>query len=148
MWISPGKTEGTFLPGWSRATYNMLIGVFRPKLWRAQAFNHIFRKWPPSAILVIRYFNKIDRVLPLWVVNGLVKYAFDMCIGVTVTQGVLRRRSGSGRTENIIYRPICIISGYYYVKWVTWIDQRKIIEVLLLKVTSSKLYSKHLPYLA
>ena len=44
-------------------------------------FHHIF---PKKAILVLRLFSKIDRVLPLHVINDCVKYEFDMRIGVAV----------------------------------------------------------------
>ena len=66
------KSIGTSLYSRSVATSNMkLIGAFLMKLWSAQVFSS--------------YFHKIDRVLPLYVINGCVKYEFDTCIGVAVT---------------------------------------------------------------
>ena len=43
-------------------------------------FHHIFTKWPLAAILVFPICSKIDRVLPLQVINGCVNYEFDTCI--------------------------------------------------------------------
>ena len=50
-----------------------LIGVFLIKLWSAQAFHHIFTKWPLAAILVFRFSPKsigfFHRVLPSMAVS-------------------------------------------------------------------------------
>ena len=63
-----------------------LIGSFLIKLYLVhKLFRHIFTKWPPAAILVFPICSKIDRVLPLQVINGCVNYEFDTCIGVAVT---------------------------------------------------------------
>ena len=44
-------------------------------------FNHIFTKWPPSAILVFRFSPKT-----FLVINGCVKYELGMSIGLRETQ--------------------------------------------------------------
>ena len=64
------KSMGTIFPGRSMATSHMkLVGAFQMKLWRAQVFSQHGRHrpfWSPICA-------KIDRVLPLRVVDTCVK---------------------------------------------------------------------------
>ena len=80
------KSIGTYIYSRSVATSNMkLIGAFLIKLWSAQAFSSYFHKMAVGGHFGFPMFSKIDRVLPLYVINGYVKYEFDTCIGVAVT---------------------------------------------------------------
>ena len=62
-----------------------LIDAFLMKLWSAQAFSSYFHKMAIGGHFGFPIFSKIDRVLPLEIINGCVKYEFDTHIGVTVT---------------------------------------------------------------
>ena len=80
------KSIGTYLYGRSVAISNTkLIGVSLIKLWSAQAFSSYFHKMAVGGHFGFPIFSKIDRVLPLWVINGCVIYEFDTRIGVAVT---------------------------------------------------------------
>ena len=80
------KSIGTYLYSRSVARSNMkLIGAFLMKLWSAQAFSSYFHKMAVGGHFGFPIFSKIERVLPLYVINGCVKYEFDTCIGVAVT---------------------------------------------------------------
>ena len=60
------------------------MGAFRMKLWCVQAFSAYFHKMADSsAILIFPIFAKNDRVRPIWVISGCVKYEFDMGNGVS-----------------------------------------------------------------
>ena len=71
------KSVGTSRYSRSVATSNMkLIGAFLIKLWSAQALSSYF--WQIFSQIIGHFgfpiFSKIDRVLPLYVINGCVKY--------------------------------------------------------------------------
>ena len=100
--------------GFPKITFDRISRHFR-SIW-----NFLFSKWPQLtctnfySIFVqngghqpfgFPIFAQIDRVLPLWVINGCIKYEFDMEIGVRVMRNTnsrrrLRSTGDSGRTEN------------------------------------------------
>ena len=80
------KSIGTSLHSKSVATSNMkLIGAFFIKLWSAQAFSSYLYKMAAGGHFGFPIFSKIDRVLPLYIINGCVKYEFNTRIDVAVT---------------------------------------------------------------
>ena len=116
------KSIKTSLYSRSVATSNIkLIGTFVIKLWSAQFCHHICTNWPPAAILI---FSKIDRVLPIWVINGCVKYEFDTRIRVTATCNTSlcvrrRRRRRPDQNHNIpeIWNFGDIINDTHTIGW-------------------------------
>ena len=61
-----------------------VVNAFWIKLWSAHAFSIYFHIMATGGHFGFPNFAKIDRILPLLVINGSVKYEFDMRIGVAV----------------------------------------------------------------
>ena len=78
-WHSPGRSMDS-----SNMTF---MGAFYTELWRSRTIFTIFSQNGCHLPICFSNFVIIDSV-PLWIINGRVKYKFDMDFGVTVSQAL------------------------------------------------------------